>query len=170
MAEIKRAGENDIKRLVEKIHTRYGNVDNTADTNKNVASAKKLSTARTITLSGDATSSTQNQVSAPSRDVNAGEKDNTSDIAEESYNLTTRFQEFEKEVQDMMKTYKNEIPEIRASTLRNKLRQLKKTATDNVNNDFKGKKIAKQQKDDRLASISTEYKRLLELIEEHTLK
>lgn len=57
MAEIKRAGENDIKRLVEKIHTRYGNVDNTADTNKNVASAKKLSTARTITLSGDASGS-----------------------------------------------------------------------------------------------------------------
>ena len=122
------------------------------------------------TLSGDATSSTQNQVSAPSRDVNVGEKNNTSDITEESYNLTTRFQEFEKEVQDMMKTYKNEIPEIRASTLRNKLRQLKKTATDNVNNDFKGKKITKQQKDDRLASISTEYKRLLKLIEDNTLK
>ena len=69
-----------------------------------------------------------------------------------------------------MKTYKNEIPEIRASTLRNKLRQLKKTATDNVNNDFKGKKITKQQKDDRLASISTEYKRLLKLIEDNTLK
>lgn len=46
----------------------------------------------------------------------------------------------------MMKTYKNEIPKIRASTFRNKLRQLKKTATDNVNNDFKGKKITKQQK------------------------
>lgn len=122
------------------------------------------------TLSGDATSSTQNQVSAPSRDVNVGEKNNTSDITEESYNLTTRFQEFEKEVQDMMKTYKNEIPKIRASTFRNKLRQLKKTATDNVNNDFKGKKITKQQKDDRLASISTEYKRLLELIEDNTLK
>lgn len=70
----------------------------------------------------------------------------------------------------MMKTYKNEIPEIRASTFRNKLRQLKKTATDNVNNDFKGKKITKQQKDDRLASISTEYKRLLKLIEDNTLK
>ena len=70
----------------------------------------------------------------------------------------------------MIKTYKNGIPEIRASTLRNKLRQLKKTATDNVNNDFKGKKITKQQKDDRLASISTEYKRLLKLIEDNTLK
>lgn len=70
----------------------------------------------------------------------------------------------------MMKTYKNEIPEIRASTFRNKLCQLKKTATDNVNNDFKGKKITKQQKDDRLASISTEYKRLLKLIEDNTLK
>lgn len=57
MAEIKRAGENDIKRLVEKIHARYGNVDNTADTNKNVASARKLATARVITLSGDASGS-----------------------------------------------------------------------------------------------------------------
>ena len=45
-----------------------------------------------------------------------------------------------------------------------------KQATDNVNNDFKGKKITKQQKDDRLASISTEYKRLLKLIEDNTLK
>lgn len=38
---INRAGENDILRLVQRIYERFGNVDNTADSSKNVASANR---------------------------------------------------------------------------------------------------------------------------------
>ena len=43
-----RASENDVKRIFELIKNRFGNVNNTADAYKNVASAAKLTTARTI--------------------------------------------------------------------------------------------------------------------------
>lgn len=43
-----RASANDIKRLVEKIYNRYGNVDNTADAEKKVLSAGKWTNARNI--------------------------------------------------------------------------------------------------------------------------
>lgn len=43
-----RASVNDIKALITLIKDRYGNVDNTADANKNVATAKKWTTARNI--------------------------------------------------------------------------------------------------------------------------
>ena len=43
-----RASENDVKRIFELIKNRFGNVNNTADASKNVASAEKLTTARTI--------------------------------------------------------------------------------------------------------------------------
>lgn len=43
-----RASENDVKRIFELIKNRFGNVNNTADASKNVASAAKLTTARTI--------------------------------------------------------------------------------------------------------------------------
>ena len=53
-----RASENDVKRIFELIKSRFGNVNNTTDSAKNVASAAKLTTARTITLSGDLSGST----------------------------------------------------------------------------------------------------------------
>lgn len=43
-----RASKNDIERLITLIKNRFGNVDNTADANKNVASAAKWTTARNI--------------------------------------------------------------------------------------------------------------------------
>ena len=43
-----RASKNDIERLITLIQNRFGNVDNTADANKNVASAAKWTTARNI--------------------------------------------------------------------------------------------------------------------------
>lgn len=55
--KIIRASTEDMQRLVQKIHDRFGNVQNTADSNKVVASAGKLSTERTITLTGDASGS-----------------------------------------------------------------------------------------------------------------
>ena len=53
-----RASENDVKRIFELIKSRFGNVSNTTDSAKNVASAAKLTTARTITISGDLSGST----------------------------------------------------------------------------------------------------------------
>ena len=47
-----RASENDVNRIFQLVKNRFGNVDNTADSNKNVASASKLTTARKITLEG----------------------------------------------------------------------------------------------------------------------
>ena len=55
--KIIRASTEDMQRLVQKIYDRFGNVQNTADSNKAVASAGKLSTERTITLTGDASGS-----------------------------------------------------------------------------------------------------------------
>lgn len=43
-----RASKNDIEHLITLIQNRFGNVDNTADANKNVASAAKWTTARNI--------------------------------------------------------------------------------------------------------------------------
>ena len=43
-----RASKNDVKHLITLIQNRFGNVDNTADANKNVASAAKWTTARNI--------------------------------------------------------------------------------------------------------------------------
>ncbi len=63
VALAKAIGE-DVKALVNMLHnlTKYdvglGNVDNTADINKSVASAGKLTTARTISLTGGVTGST----------------------------------------------------------------------------------------------------------------
>lgn len=48
-----RASENDVKRIFELIKNKFGNVDNTADSAKNVASAGKLTIPRTITFTGD---------------------------------------------------------------------------------------------------------------------
>ena len=45
---MKFATPNDIKRLVTHIYNQFGNVDNTADSDKNVSSASKWSTARNI--------------------------------------------------------------------------------------------------------------------------
>lgn len=56
-----RASENDIKRLVELIKTRFGNVNNTADSAKSVASATKWTTARNINgMSVDGTANRTN--------------------------------------------------------------------------------------------------------------
>ena len=43
-----RASKNDVKHLITLIQNRFGNVDNTADANKNVAGAAKWTTARNI--------------------------------------------------------------------------------------------------------------------------
>lgn len=150
-------------------------VDYLTDVTNCKASSNDNKTNSNLPTLSETTTSSNNNVqisanSAPSKDINSGTKNNTSDITIESDNITSDFNEFEKELQEALKTYNNEIPEIRASTLRMKLQQLKKTANDKVNNDFKGKKITKQQKDDRLSIISQEYKRLFNLIKEHTLK
>ena len=55
--KIIRASTEDMQRLVQKIHDRFGNVQNTTDSNKVVASAGKLSAERTITLTGDVSGS-----------------------------------------------------------------------------------------------------------------
>ena len=52
-----RASKDDIKELIQLIKNRFGNVDNTADSVKNVLSAEKLTEARTISLAGDANGS-----------------------------------------------------------------------------------------------------------------
>lgn len=56
-----RASENDIKRLIQLIKTRFGNVNNTADSAKSVASAAKWTTARNINgMSVDGTANRTN--------------------------------------------------------------------------------------------------------------